>query len=62
MRGRMNESSSFAAPQPLDAVMIGGTVGEVVGVEEPALRRRRDKVVAWAAGRSTSLSTPTSAA
>ena len=30
MRGRMNESKSYAAPQPLDAVMIGGTVGEVV--------------------------------
>lgn len=30
MRGRMNESKSYAAPQPLDAVMIGGTAGEVV--------------------------------
>ncbi|MDN3922889.1 NADP-dependent oxidoreductase [Roseateles violae] len=30
MRGRMNEGKSYAAPQPLDAVMIGGTVGEVV--------------------------------
>ncbi len=30
MRGRMNESKSYAAPQPLDAVMQGGTVGEVV--------------------------------
>lgn len=30
MRGRMNESKSYAQPQPLDAVMIGGTVGEVV--------------------------------
>ena len=30
MRGRMNDSKSYAAPQPLDAVMIGGTVGEVV--------------------------------
>jgi NADPH-dependent curcumin reductase CurA len=30
MRGRMNESKSYALPQPLDAVMIGGTVGEVV--------------------------------
>jgi len=29
MRGRMNDSKSYAAPQPLDAVMIGGTVGEV---------------------------------
>ncbi|MFN3302535.1 MAG: NADP-dependent oxidoreductase [Roseateles sp.] len=30
MRGRMNDSKSYAAAQPLDAVMIGGTVGEVV--------------------------------
>lgn len=30
MRGRMNDSKSYAAPQPLDEVMIGGTVGEVV--------------------------------
>src|ERR1043165_9830158 len=29
MRGRMNDSKSYAAPQPLDQVMIGGTVGEV---------------------------------
>ena len=30
MRGRMNEGKSYALPQPLNAVMIGGTVGEVV--------------------------------
>ena len=30
MRGRMDETKSYAAPQPIDAVMIGGTVGEVV--------------------------------
>jgi len=30
MRGRMNEGKSYAAPQPLGEVMIGGTVGEVV--------------------------------
>lgn len=30
MRGRMNEGKSYAQPQPLDEVMIGGTVGEVV--------------------------------
>ena len=29
MRGRMSEGKSYAQPQPLDAVMIGGTVGEV---------------------------------
>ena len=30
MRGRMDESKSYASPHPLDAVMIGGTVGDVV--------------------------------
>ena len=30
MRGRMEESKSYAAPQPLGEVMIGGTVAEVV--------------------------------
>jgi NADPH-dependent curcumin reductase len=35
MRGRMNESKSYAQPQPLDAVMIGGTAGEVVVSKNP---------------------------
>jgi NADPH-dependent curcumin reductase len=30
MRGRMNDGKSYAQPQPLDTVMIGGTVGEVL--------------------------------
>jgi NADPH-dependent curcumin reductase len=30
MRGRMNDSKSYAVPQPLNAVMQGGAVGEVV--------------------------------
>lgn len=30
MRGRMSEGKSYAQPQPLNEVMIGGTVGEVV--------------------------------
>jgi NADPH-dependent curcumin reductase len=30
MRGRMNEGKSYAQPQPLDTVMIGGTAGEVI--------------------------------
>jgi NADPH-dependent curcumin reductase CurA len=30
MRGRMNEGKSYAQPQPLNEVMIGGTAGEVV--------------------------------
>ena len=35
MRGRMNEGKSYAAPQPLGQVMIGGTVGEVVESRHP---------------------------
>lgn len=35
MRGRMSDSKSYAEPQPLDAVMIGGTVGEVVASKHP---------------------------
>jgi NADPH-dependent curcumin reductase CurA len=31
MRGRMNDAKSYAVPQPLNAVMQGGTVGEVAG-------------------------------
>jgi NADPH-dependent curcumin reductase len=30
MRGRMSDAKSYAPPQPLDEVMIGGTVGEIV--------------------------------
>jgi NADPH-dependent curcumin reductase len=35
MRGRMNEGKSYAAPQPLGEVMIGGTAGEVVESRHP---------------------------
>lgn len=35
MRGRMNEGKSYAQPQPLGEVMIGGTVGEVVESHHP---------------------------
>ena len=44
MRGRMNESKSYAAAQPLDSVMIGGTVGEVVESRHPQYAAG-DKVV-----------------
>ncbi len=44
MRGRMNESKSYAAPQPLGEVMIGGTVGEVVESRHPKFAAG-DKVV-----------------
>jgi NADPH-dependent curcumin reductase len=35
MRGRMNDSKSYAQPQPLGEVMQGGTVGEVVESKHP---------------------------
>jgi len=38
MRGRMNEGKSYAQPQPLNAVMIGGTVGEVVESRHPGYK------------------------
>ena len=35
MRGRMNDAKSYAPPQPLHEVMIGGTVGEVIDSRSP---------------------------
>lgn len=36
MRGRMNDSKSYAQPQPLNEVMIGGTVGVVEASKNPS--------------------------
>ena len=36
MRGRMNDSKSYAMPQAVDAVMGGGSAGEVVESKHPA--------------------------
>ena len=44
MRGRMDESKSYAASQQIDEVMIGGTVGEVVASKNPGFKPG-DKVV-----------------
>ena len=44
MRGRMDESKSYAASQALDEPMIGGTVGEVVASNSPDFKAG-DKVV-----------------
>jgi len=44
MRGRMNDGKSYAQPQPLNAVMQGGTVGEVVASKSAAYQLG-DKVV-----------------
>lgn len=38
MRGRMNEGKSYAAAQPLNEVMQGGTVGEVAASKSDAYR------------------------
>src|SRR6188508_3474473 len=44
MRGRMNDTKSYAPPQPLNEVMIGGTAGEVVESRNPAFAKG-DQVV-----------------
>jgi len=44
MRGRMNDAKSYAVPQPLGQVMIGGTAGEVVESRSPKFQPG-DKVV-----------------
>ena len=36
MRGRMNDAKSYAQPQPLNAVMIGGTAGVVLQSRHPS--------------------------
>ncbi len=38
MRGRMNESKSYAEPQPLNTTMIGGTVGVVEQSRHPGFQ------------------------
>ena len=44
MRGRMSDAKSYAAPQALNEVMIGGTAGEVVESKNPHFKAG-DKVV-----------------
>ncbi|KQU83784.1 2-alkenal reductase [Variovorax sp. Root318D1] len=46
MRGRMNDSKSYAQPQPLGQVMQGGTAGEVVESRHPKFTPG-DKVVGF---------------
>lgn len=38
MRGRMNESKSYAEPQPLNTTMIGGTVGVIEQSRHPSFQ------------------------
>jgi hypothetical protein len=47
MRGRMNDAKSYAQPQPLNQVMQGGTVGEVVASRHAGYQPG-DKVVGFA--------------
>ena len=54
MRGRMNESKSYAQPQPLGEVMIGGTVGEVVESKHPKFKTG-DQVVGMGGWREYSV-------
>lgn len=44
MRARMDDVRSYAPPQAIDAVMIGGTAGEVMESRHPGFKRG-DKVV-----------------
>ncbi|MCR9105079.1 MAG: NADP-dependent oxidoreductase [Gammaproteobacteria bacterium] len=39
MRGRMSAAESYAAPVPIDGVMVGGTVSEVVASNNPAFAK-----------------------
>ena len=55
MRGRLNESKSYAKPQELGAVMGGGTVGEIVASNNPRFKRG-DKVVGMGGWQDYSLS------
>ena len=56
MRGRMNESKSYAASQGLGEVMIGGTVGEVLESKHPKYMPWATRWWAWVAGRNTAWS------
>ena len=46
MRGRMNDAKSYAAPQPLNTVMQGGTAGEIVASKNAGYAAG-DKVVGF---------------
>jgi NADPH-dependent curcumin reductase len=58
MRGRMNDGKSYAAPQPLGAVMIGGTVGVVTASRAPGFTVG-NQVVAMGGWQTHVVATPT---
>src|ERR1700759_1799341 len=39
MRGRMSDGPSYAAPVPIDGVMEGGTVSEVIASNNPGFAK-----------------------
>jgi NADPH-dependent curcumin reductase CurA len=55
MRGRMSDAKSYAEPQELGAVMVGGTVGEVVASNNERFKAG-DKVVGMGGWQNYSLS------
>ncbi|HLJ69879.1 MAG TPA: NADP-dependent oxidoreductase [Roseiarcus sp.] len=55
MRGRMSDAKSYAKPQELGAVMVGGTVGEVVASNNPRFKAG-DKVVGMGGWQNYALS------
>ena len=57
MRGRLNDSKSYAQPQPLGEVMQGGTVGEVVESRHPKFHVG-DKVVGMGGWQAYSVVNP----
>ena len=57
MRGRMTDAKNYATLQPLNEVMIGGTVGEVVASKNLAFAVG-DRWWAWAAGSCTNTLPP----
>jgi NADPH-dependent curcumin reductase CurA len=46
MRGRMSDGPSYAQPVPIDGVMEGGTVSEVIASNNPGFRQGRHRAVA----------------
>jgi len=55
MRGRMNDAKSYAQPQKLDEIMVGGTVGEVIASKNPNFKAG-DQVVGFGGWQLYSLS------
>ena len=48
MRGRMNDTKSYAAKAEIGEVMLGGTVGEVVETRDPSLKKGISSSARWA--------------